>query len=66
MLHEARMIETVTARHIVGVLLGEPAQRGTIGVAQAGAGGAQQQCESKADGRTLRDVDFHHTLKISA
>jgi hypothetical protein len=47
--HEVRMVETVAASHIVGVLLSKRLELGAIGMAQAGCGGAEQQCEPKAD-----------------
>src|ERR1019366_9452946 len=56
--HEARMIEAVAASHIVGVLLSERVERGTIGMAQAGAGSAEQQCESKADDTKRHDTNL--------
>lgn len=34
--HETRMIEAIAASHIVGVLLSERVERGTIGLTQAG------------------------------
>jgi hypothetical protein len=34
MLHEASVIETVAARHVIGVLLRECAERGAIGIAR--------------------------------
>jgi hypothetical protein len=55
--HEARMIKTVAASHIVGVLLSECVQRGTIGTAQTGARSTEQQCEPKAD-----DTKRHDTI----
>lgn len=55
--HEARMIEAIAASHIVGVLLSERVERGTIGMAQAGAGGAQQQCEPKANDKKPHDTN---------
>src|ERR1035437_4674559 len=56
--HEARMIEAVAAGHIVGVLLSERVERGTIGMAQAGAGSAEQQCEPKADDTKRHDTNL--------
>ncbi len=55
--HEARVIETVAASHIVGVPLSERVERGTIGMAQASAGSAEQQCEPKADDTKRHDTD---------
>ena len=59
--HEARMIEAVAASHIVGVPLSERVERGTIGMAQAGAGGAEQQCKPKADDTKLHDTNLLFT-----
>jgi hypothetical protein len=56
--HEARMIEAVAASHIVGVLLSERVERGTIGMALAGAVSAEQQCESKADDTKRHDTNL--------
>lgn len=54
--HEARMIETVAASHIVSMMLSERVERGTIRMAQAGAGSAEQQCEPKADDTKRHDT----------
>ena len=51
------MVETVAASHIVGVLLSKRLELGAIGMAQAGCGGAEQQCEPKADETKLHDSD---------
>ena len=53
---EARMIEAIAASHIVGVLLSKRVERGTISMAHAGAGGAEQQCEAKMDDRKSRQA----------
>ena len=42
-LHEPRMIEAIAAGHVVGMLLGEPVEHGTIGMAQPGAEHAKQR-----------------------
>jgi hypothetical protein len=52
--HEARMIEAVAARHIVGMALSECVKCGAIGMAHAGAYGSEQQCETAAD-----DIKLH-------
>src|SRR5262249_58739576 len=59
--HEAHMIEAVAASHIVGVPLSERVEPGTIGMAQAGAGGAEQQCKPKADDTKLHDTNLLFT-----
>jgi hypothetical protein len=53
--HEARMIKAVAASHIVGMTLGECVQFRTIGMAQADAGGGEQQCEATTDDIKLHD-----------
>ena len=54
-LHESRMIEAIAAGHVVGVLLGETVERGTIGVAQPGAERAKQRQH-----RAESDHAHHH------
>jgi hypothetical protein len=64
--HEASMIETVAASHIIGVLLGESVERGTIGMAQPGADSAEQQRESKTDDTKRHDTDFEEIAACSS
>jgi hypothetical protein len=56
--HEARMIKAVATSHIVGMLLGERMEPGTIGMAQASASGAERQCEPKTDDTKRHDVNL--------
>jgi hypothetical protein len=63
--HEARMIETVAASHIVGMLLSERVERGTIRMAQAGADSAEQQCEPKADDTKRHDTNLARSRKAT-
>ena len=55
--YEARMIEAVAASHIVSVPLSERVERGTIGMAQAGAGSAEQQYKPKTDDTKRHDIE---------
>ena len=58
--HEARMIEAVAARHIVGMALSECVKCGAIGTAHAGAYGSEQQCETATD-----DIKLHERARAS-
>jgi hypothetical protein len=59
--HEARVIEAVATRHIVGVLLRERLQLGAISVNQADACDAEHQCKHKE----IATVFHHANLRLS-
>jgi len=61
MLHEPRMIEAIAAGHVVGVPLGEPVERRTIGMARSGAERAKQrQHRAETDHADHHDARSNH------